>query len=199
MPFISYYKICRSCLKSNGARGMLMHNGDVERYKILTEYEFSNIVAEWMEDDQCEFCGSSYLEFSQLEIDHYKMYDGDKLIQHCKEVNGELFLWHIVKKNSSIQIKFGGKSNPNNLFLEECFSKTFDLVEALPDSKVIKNNYIGDFLVCYSGELAFGTNGLTYNPILQRLWCTGFDRNEISKELNKQVESFKMYDLIRKI
>jgi hypothetical protein len=197
MTPIYFDKICRFCLKSNGARAIYMVNGDVEKFKKQTEYEFAKVLEKWMKDDKkkCEFCGAPYVEGVKIEIGDYKLYDFDKLTALCKEADGELFIWNITKKGQSIEIKVAGKTTHDPLFIQECFTKLFDILESYPEEKMIHNPKMGDLFVCFTGDYDFKTQ--SFNPVVQRLWCTGLAIHEVFKCINSQLTTFGMQNLIR--
>ncbi|HEX6847671.1 MAG TPA: hypothetical protein VF144_11875 [Chitinophagaceae bacterium] len=199
MTPVSFDKVCRFCLASNGARAIYMFNGDVEKFKSLTEYEFSKILEKWMKDDKkkCEFCGSPFVEGTVIEIGNHKLYDFNKLATHCKETNGELFIWNVVKKGRSIELNVGGKSTHDPLFIKECFTKLFHLIDSLPETKLIHNRDMGDLFVCFTGDYEFETE--SFNPIIQRFWCTGLTHDEAVRCINAQLNNLGIQDLIRSI
>jgi len=197
MTPVSFDKICRFCLTSNGARAIYMVNGDVEKFKKQTEYEFAQTLEKWMKDDKkkCEFCGAPYVEGARIEIGDYKLYDFDKLVAECKKNNGELFIWNVVKKGQSIEINVAGKTTHDPVFIRESFTKLFDILESFPEEKMIHNQKMGDLFICFTGKYDYNTQ--SFNPVVQRLWCTGLAHHEAIRCVNAQLTNFGMQDLVR--
>src|SRR5687767_4659645 len=120
MTPISFDKVCRFCLKTNGVRSIYMVNGNLENQKKKTEFEFKETVEKWLKEDKkkCEFCDCPFIEVSNIEIGDYKLYDFDRLVNDCKQKDGELFLWNITKSSkNTVELKVGGKTAHDPLFI----------------------------------------------------------------------------------
>jgi hypothetical protein len=176
-----------------------MVNGDTDKFKKMTEYEFSNVLEKWMKDDKkkCEFCGSPFVEGTAIEIGNYKLYDFNKLATQCQQTNGELFIWNVIKKGQSIELKVAGKSTHDPLFIRESFMQLLNIIDNLPENKLIHNRQMGDIFISLTGDYEYETE--SFNPVIQRFWCTGMSHDEVIRCINAQLTNFEMYDLVRPI
>jgi len=196
MKFVSYDKICRYCLGANGARASYAVTGDLD-FKGRSEYEFAKTLESWLRENKnvCEFCGSPFVEGNDIVIDNIKLYDLDRLVKECKESGGELFIWKVFKKEQRIEINVGGEKGHDPQFIKECFNKLIKIVDALPEHKLIYHQRIGDLLICFTGKYNYDTE--SFNPIIQKFYCTGLSYDEVIRCINYQLDEFGMQELIR--
>lgn len=174
-----------------------MLKGDVEKYKIKTEYEVSKIVEKWLRDDRkkCQRCGSPFLEASNIKIEDYSLFDYDKLSSNCIEKNDELFVWTIRKIFPTVTFDRAGKVAQEPVFVRECFSMLINLVEQSTEDKFIFNERMGDLFICFTGKYEFDKD--SFNPIIERFYSTGLRNDEVIKCINMQLSDFGFHDLIK--
>jgi len=197
MNTVKFRKVCRTCLKSYDANAVYQVDGNVEPFKKMTEYEFQKTLDTWFAKHKivCDFCGSTFIEGDNIEINDDKLYDFNRLANECDEVDGEFFTFKILKKENQYKRTVGGKANPNKQFVAECFISVLKLLKSLPPNRFIHNPHIGDFLICLTGKFDPVKN--TFNPRIQRLWCSGLTYDEIMTRLLGQLEEFDLFHLSR--
>ena len=124
MTPVSFDKICRYCLTTNGAKSIYMVKGDIGKIMKQTEYEFANNLEKWLRNDKssCEFCGSPFVEGINIEIDNHKLYDFNTISKYSAQTDGQFFIWTIMKTGSTIQLNVGGRSGHDPIFISECFA-----------------------------------------------------------------------------
>lgn len=110
MSTISTKVGCRKCLRTDGIPTMLFVSSELGvKLKKQTEIH----VAKYVKDNFagsviCPFCNSSNLEFFDIEIDGFVMYDFDRIQRLCSTKGFKLFTININKVEDSFEVNFGG-------------------------------------------------------------------------------------------
>lgn len=200
MTPLSFNKLCRTCLTTDGIKSTYMLTESTEDDKSMTEYEYSKIIEKWLFDDGkiCQFCGCPYFQVDNVSVGDHKLYDFDRLVDQCKKRNGEFFIWDAIKKDGRIDCSTSGKASYDPLFIEECFAKLYKLVDDFPAEIGIPFEF-GHLRMSFIGKFSkdFGTGTETFNPILQQLAITGLSFEEIKNCIAAQLNNFNMTHLIQ--
>lgn len=53
---------------------------------------------------------------------------------------------------------------------------------------------MGDILISLTGDYEYEAE--SFNPIIQRFWCTGMSHDEVLRCINAQLTNFEIYDLV---
>lgn len=124
---------------------MIKRNGEYDEMIKLESY-FKNI------NRTCISCDSDNLEYYDLKIDDWKLYDFDRL---CREYPcGNLFQYTLQKKSNNISIKTGGSSLFHKEVFNESIDQTIQLIEQRESCDFIENDN-GYFTIVLGGELGF--------------------------------------------
>ena len=184
---VNYNPTCRVCCKTHGVKHTINiineSNDSFQRYKKMTEYEFSGILKKWLKDfSPCVFCGSKNIFPENIQIGDYKLYDFDRLVNDLKNETNEhnLLIMYIQKQFGDLEFNTGGKQNNDPVFILECMAKVNLLLNELPNNNFIKSKTDGYFSLVISGLNYNGNHSLT----IQRFFNFGFDKSEIRDRLN---------------
>ena len=111
-----------SCLKMIDAKQSILLNEDPIEYINSTEFDCMKIITTWLKQakSKCSFCGYNYLQVCNIEVDNVMLYDFDKISSYYKAMQGELFIWSIVRKKEGIEMNLSGKFPHDRQFLKQC-------------------------------------------------------------------------------
>jgi hypothetical protein len=178
---------CRDCLKTDAVPSMLyimdeeeFHDEETREYK--TEYEAMEILEtpyyfntgfvklNSCGKRQCEYCGSSNIEFYNISIGHHKFYDFNNIVRDCS-LDGSYFLQiNISKKGDNISIQKGGSPSVPYFFLEQ----SIDIIKEIVEKQSIKN-----YAPKLTGKFFIALTGLAGDIKVQSLTYSGLSKKEI--------------------
>ena len=193
--YIFFDKICRTCLHSYGVKSSYLVN-NTDSYLKMTEHECAEVLEKALKNGnvKCDFCGSSNMECSKIEINDYILYNYNRIKENCKTNNYELLELGIIKYYGKFQINIGCNENQSELFLKECIKQIIHTIIELPDERWLSDKNIGNFQICITGNID-KTNGKV-NSQIQRLSCTGLNRKEIKTWIVEYLNRKEYYDLL---
>lgn len=187
MSNVSYNTCCCNCTKINGITGMIIVKGSVDQYMNMTEYEFSKILDDWMEDIDlhCHFCGSTNVYGENIRINDVKLYDFNTIVERLKsssEIQNFLII-NLKKTNGYIDREIGGKGKNDSDFMLRCMSEVVGFIDSIPPQRFVRSNFDGQFFIAITGT--------SKNIRVERLKMCGFDKGEIKKEV---IDYFMKYN-----
>lgn len=179
MSMVSYNTCCCNCTKLNGTRGHIIVNGSIEEYLKMTEYQFSFILNEWMNDIEayCHFCGSKNVYAENIEIDDKRLYTFDLItIKLNREVESNNFLiFNLLKTSGNVNREIGGKNRNEGDFVLDSWAEVVGAISKIPEDRFIENDN-GQFFIALTG----GNNGIK----IQSLKMCGFNKRDILKHVS---------------
>lgn len=179
MIFISSLLGCRSCSKTDGIPLMYsLIDGNYDKYQKKTEFEVMKTFERWVAEDNrtCEFCGSSNIEILEVEVNDYKLYDFNRLVERCESESEYLLMFNIDKSDSNISIRTGGSTNLPKAFIRDTIIKLIETSQERPDTNFLGQTN-GNFFVCTSGSFDLFTNKSLVK--IERFRSSGVTRKEL--------------------
>jgi hypothetical protein len=174
MNFFSYKVGCRTCLQQDGIRQTLLLKHIEEGYGDRTEFEVVKDL-ESSNNNKCQFCGSTNLEYLDIEINNTQLYDFDKLAARCQENREYLLMFNIDKIGNEINLRPGGSKKFDVSFLRQAIQVIIETIKGRPNS-YFESQLKGNFFVCVSEDSNF-KNSTTVK--IERFRTAGLTRNEI--------------------
>lgn len=205
MPNVSYNVCCCDCIKLSGTQGIIYVNGSVDKYLKMTEYEFSEKLDEWLVDldAYCHFCGSKNVYGENIEIDDYKLYELDKIIDNQRKSNQveHLLIINLLKNDGVIETQIGGKQGNDNDFMLGSWRIILDAIDKIPLSRFKKNSkqnrdsmsdiYDRFFPKDLEGQFYISVSGKNIDVtgkqeiMIQSMKMCGFEKSEIINAVNE--------------
>lgn len=181
MSNVSYNTCCCDCTKINRAKGMIMINGSIDKYLNMTEYEFSPILYDWMEelDSLCHFCGSKNIYGENIEINSTPLYKFESIVEKQKQSSRieNLLILNFTISNGEIKREVGGKNGNDSDFVLDCWSKVVGAISVIPQKRFVKNNNEGQFFIVLTGK--------NEDIEIQSLKMCGFEKGELLNAVGK--------------
>lgn len=189
MSIVSYNTCCCDCAKINGAKGIIVVNGSVDKYLKMTEYEFQSTLDNWMEevDSHCHFCGSKNVYGENIEIDNIALYNFESIVEDLKKSNRaqNFLIFNLLKSNGKITREIGGKGRNEDEFILECWPQIVGAINEIPSKRFVNNNNDGQFFISVTGDIQ--------DIKIHRLKLNGFEKSEIIGAVNEYFMRYNFF------
>lgn len=181
MPNVSYNTCCCDCTKINRARGIIYLNRSVDDYLKMTEYKFSSLLDNWLEelDAHCHFCNSKNVYGENIEIADTSLYDFNDIVEKQKQSSRieNLLILNFTISNGEIKREVGGKSDNEGDFVLNCWMKVVEAIGEISQKRFVKSYVDGQFFIVLTGD--------SEEIEIQSLKMCGFERGELLNLVGK--------------
>ena len=179
MGNVTYNTCCCDCSKLNRTRSLIYLKGSAERYLEMTEYEFSPILSQWMEELEayCHFCGSNNIYGEEIEINDNPLYNFHSIVekQKASRQRENFLILNIYIDDGILKREIGGKNDNEENFLFECLVKMTEAINNIPQKRFVNNRDLAQFFIALTG---------TSNSVeIQCLKMCVFDKNFLMSEV----------------
>ena len=160
---------------------MIYLNRPVDDYLKMTEYKFSSLLDNWLEelDAHCHFCNSKNVYGENIEIAETPLYDFNDIVEKQKQSSHveNLLILNFTISNGEIKREVGGKSNNESDFVLNCWIKVVEAIREIPQKRFVKSNVDGQFFIVLTGD--------SEEIVIQSLKMCGFERGELLNLIGK--------------
>lgn len=190
---ISYNTGCRNCLQTTPIREFyIIGEGDSKEIQKKSEFELMQMIEVLRREDnhKCQSCESANVEIYNIEVDGFKLYDFERILNDCT-VNDILITKVIIlKEGDQLKMNLGGSKYSKPRFLKKVGEELLNIVNKKPDS-YYNEHEDGNLVFCMTGlDDLFGKNNFTR---VESLRTAGISKENLQAILQPFVQQYASY------
>jgi hypothetical protein len=189
MDIIKYKIGCRNCLKSSNIPHLTtIREEDLNIYK-KSEFDLMLTIENWRSEagHLCEFCGSSNLEFYDISVNDYQLYNFENLVAMCKILHNRMLQINIDKKDNDLSLTFAGCDHIEENYLKKSLAEIINFIKDRPDNDFTAHP-IGHLFICLTVGYNFSSHQIDIK--FERYICHGLSKDDIINTFKPYLEQF---------